>query len=545
MAITLTDALRAHAKEHFGVADDAADEVVQKAIGDKLVSGDLTPADFARLSAAKAPSISDIISKSVAEAVAKALPSNGHANGNGHTDNGNGSTATITIPMQDQVNPMKFFAQAASRMPDLSHVRVKEAVERYDGTSKRALYPTKSRTDGIHPMGGRPASYAGEPLFEPSERDLAIAGAWFKMSMWKSSDQRHIPPKLRPTEHDVQLIDWALEHSKWAGFIKPDDGIYSGPCDDDTSADDPRVVSRRKLTDTQRMWLKTLLDDSQSGGIEIAPIEFDNAVVTVPVLYGELWPYVNVVTVTRGRRMKGGSLINPTFNWGPPEGSAITLFNTQAMVSAFDTPIFNMTAAILIGLDFLEDSPTTIGDIIVKKYGEKYLEQLDFVVANGDGVTQPLGFLNTSSPKTASADNQTNGPPTVSDYELLYFAVQKQFRNEAGAQPAFVSSDTSYQRARSIAVSPTDQRRVFGMDHASYRLLNVRYAVQNDIVNNKIAFVMLNRYRAYRRLGLTVRMETAGATLALANERLIVVRSRLGGQQELGASVAVITNGQT
>jgi hypothetical protein len=48
----------------------------------------------------------------------------------------------------------------------------------------------------------------------------------------------------------------------------------------------------------------------------------------------------------------------------------------------------------------------------------------------------------------------------------------------------------------------------------------------------------------YRRLGLMVRIETAGSTLALANLKLIVVRMRYGGNLTLGSAAAVATTGQ-
>jgi hypothetical protein len=48
--ITLTEALRQHAKEKCGVAADATDDIIQKALADKLAAGELGPADFARLS---------------------------------------------------------------------------------------------------------------------------------------------------------------------------------------------------------------------------------------------------------------------------------------------------------------------------------------------------------------------------------------------------------------------------------------------------------------------------------------------------------------
>ena len=71
-----------------------------------------------------------------------------------------------------------------------------------------------------------------------------------------------------------------------------------------------------------------------------------------------------------------------------------------------------------------------------------------------------------------------------------------------------------------------------------------RCSGQNDIANSSIAFVNLAGYRLYRRLGMQVRVETAGSTLARANEKLIVVRGRFAGRLTLGSYCAVTTVAQ-
>ncbi|MBI2823673.1 MAG: hypothetical protein HYX69_03155 [Planctomycetia bacterium] len=49
--------------------------------------------------------------------------------------------------------------------------------------------------------------------------------------------------------------------------------------------------------------VKTLLNDSTSGGLEVVPIFFDTNLVTTPLLTGDPFPYVEVVDVPRGASM--------------------------------------------------------------------------------------------------------------------------------------------------------------------------------------------------------------------------------------------------
>jgi HK97 family phage major capsid protein len=172
-------------------------------------------------------------------------------------------------------------------------------------------------------------------------------------------------------------------------------------------------------------------------------------------------------------------------------------------------------------------------------------EWLDNQIANGDGTTEMEGIF-TASGTVAVAPALLSGPQTVGDYENLYFGITKPFRTKGqyGNAVCYVANDVTYKRSRQIPVGSDDARRVFGQDYASYRLMDTSYLVQNDIANTKIACVNLAGYRCYKRLGMTVRLEQAGATLALANERLIVVRGRFGGRLVLGGYGAVMTAAQ-
>ena len=337
------------------------------------------------------------------------------------------------------------------------------------------------------------------------------------------------------TDHDKELMEYALRNVAWSGMV--------GGTGSENGA---TKVDNRKLTE---MEIKAILDDSTSGGLEAAPIVFDDAVILTPVLHGELFPLVNTVPIARGRRVEGFSLGNPTFTSGTAEGTAIDLFDTSSYISAFDTTIFNAVGAMEIGLDFEEDSPVNIGALVAQRYGEKAMEWLDNQIVNGDGTTEPQGILNASGTTTVSSTNGASGPPTVDDYEGLMFGINKEYRTAADkARTVFIGNDTTYKRARAISVGSSDARRVFGMEvnaHGDYNLLGHGYKVQNDVGNANIAFANLRYYRMYRRLGLNVRVETGGKELARKNQKLIVVRMRWGGQLELGGAAAKITDAQS
>jgi len=130
----------------------------------------------------------------------------------------------------------------------------------------------------------------------------------------------------------------------------------------------------------------------------------------------------------------------------------------------------------------------------------------------------------------------------------LLFTVAKPYRQGvANNRIAYVTRESVYQAARGIAVSGTDQRRVFGMEtnfHESYRILGYDNAIceATDLGANDALFGNFARYRMYRRLGMALGMTTAGQTLTLANELLVTMRARFGGQVEDGNAFSQATD---
>ena len=518
----MTPQLRAWLVENFAVPVDASEEDFKAAAMKALDEGVLSVQQLATLSA-----------KEEAEAVVAEPQVEEKQDSNEAIEELAKSVAQIAarLDYQDVKEAAPQTKSVGQKMmasaPANDDVRVIGAEERYSSTKSAAINPAG------HVKAGQVAEIYGRALDMPSQLDKAVSGAYFKWALNNSGGQ--VPRALRMTEHDNQLMEYAFRNCSWSGVI--------GGAGTDNGA---TKIDNRKLSDFE---IKSLIDDSTSGGLEAAPVVFDDAVILTPVLHGELFPLVNVVPISRGRRVEGFSLGNPSFTSGTAEGTAISLFDTSSYVSAFDTTIYNAVGAMEIGLDFEEDSPVNIGALVAQRYGEKAMEWLDNQIINGDGTTEPQGILNASGTTTVSSTNGSSGPATVDDYEGLMFGIAKQYRSAADrARTVFIANDTTYKRARAISVGSSDARRVFGMEvntHGDYSLLGHDYKIQNDVGNANIAFCNLRYYRMYRRLGLNIRVETGGKELAQKNLKLVVVRMRFGGQLEQGGAAAKITDAQS
>ncbi len=413
------------------------------------------------------------------------------------------------------------------------NVRVKDAVEMYDSSTKAMMYPMQTKDGKAHPAAGHAVLNYGEKgrvMNEPSERDKAMAGAFAKFlcSTASHGNSRTFGFQALP-QHDKELLLYTMENEKWGGC---------GPENMDSRFAD---IIDRKLTPFEQ---KALIDDSTSGGIEAAPIVFDDQVIQTPLLHGELFPLVNVVPIDRGRRIEGVSISTVTDSWGGVDDTAISLFNTASYVSAFDTTIFRWEGAIKIGLDFLSDTPIDFAQIITQQYGQRLLESLDAVIAVGNGTDRPEGVMNKSGATSVSFSGSTS----IGNYESLRFAIPK---NELGSgvnsSAVFCGTETSYQRMKALNLSAADARRLFAGSSTNvgtyddYAMMGRPYKINETLANTQIFFAVLARYRMYRRRGLVMRSSTEGDTLIRDNSMLLVAMARYGGQMERGAPAAVTT----
>jgi HK97 family phage major capsid protein len=369
---------------------------------------------------------------------------------------------------------------------------------------------SEKRVQGLHAKTGEPVAnpFTGTLTELPSQRDHAKAGVFLKHLASRSG---LVHCTLDDAERDL-LAEIATKEA-WAGVA---DGDYHS-----------RLPGGG--------YVKALLDDATSGGLEITPIAFDDSIVTFPLLHGELFPHVDVRDLPRGRRVEGGSVGNPTISWGEGDNSEVSLFNTADLVGALDSTVFGCAVAVEVGRDFLSDAAVDVGAILTANIGQAVQADLDKKIANGNGTSEPEGIFTASGISTVTPDNTTTGPPTLADYLDLLFGIDKQYRNR-GFRPTFISNDTSFQRSRAInvdtATPTTDQRPVMAplTQVNDYTTLGWPHAIQNDIANGRAAFGALAKYRLYRRAGLEIRFVDGGKELARKNLVLLVARARFAGR---------------
>ena len=518
----LTEQLKKFAVDKLGAKADADDATFTKAISEALLKGTLDGKTFAELTQEKAKeSAKATLSAMVKEAVVSALGQN--APQTGLTDE---QKQKLTSPA----------GSAAVFTGDPNGIKVKTAVDRYTSTKLVAK----------HAKTGMEVMHMGQPVMHPSQLELAKMGAFFRfktIAQLKAQGSGHI---VRPLDaHEKELVGDIFANETFAG-AKTDREWYGDEGNSNGGIAGPeafKMFSGGKAFDPARV-KADLLDDTTSGGQGLAPIFYDDLIVTFPLLFGELFPYVQILEIPRGVRMVTGSLGNPTVSWGTGEGTAITVFDATSLAAEIDTTIYPVVFAIRVGIDFLSDAPMNVGEMLQKNVGMAAQKEFDNVTANGNGTTQPQGFLNASGIASYVAINGAGGPLTMDDLSGLAFSLQKQYRAKQ-FMPMFAMNDVMYRQLRDIPVTDADQRRVLGLDYQSYKLMEYQVGIQQQIANGLIAFFAAQRYRMYRRKGFDMRTVTEGITLALSNEIGIVGRGRLGGKVIDGAGVAVCTTGPT
>lgn len=416
-------------------------------------------------------------------------------------EKGGQTMSTTTTTIEDKAGAM---------FGDGDNVNVKTPSERY----------SEKRFVGRHVKTGAEITnpFTGTATEKPSQRDYAKSGVLFK----------HLANKaglgVQLDDHERSLLDDMATRDQWAGMVNGEfkQGFVG---------------------------VKALLDDATSGGVEITPTWFDDSLITFPLLSGELLPYIDLKPVPRGRRVEGGSVSTPTVSWGQGDNVTVDLFDTADLVAEINSTVYGVAVAVEIGRDFLSDAAVNVGQQLTTLVGERLANELDKVIAGGNGSSQVQGILQASGLSTVTADNGAGGPPTLNDYISLMFAVAKQYRTPA-SRPAFVSNDTSYQRSRSIAIDTatptTDQRPALAplTEISSYATLGWRHAIENNLANTVCAFGALAKYRLYRRMGLEIRFEQGGKELTRRNLVLLVARARFAGRIMDSSAWAKWTSGQ-
>lgn len=531
-----------HDNAGLSAEDNLSDTDYTKAAAEALASDKLSPEKYAELTkdpdSAKALTLQDTLNELIAAV----------KGGDGAQEkpaSGTTKLAKNAPKMPSALN--QAMADSDGEQSGSGNVNVVTVDKMYDTTRKEARYPSVTKHGIPHPAAGQRVTFGSQKgggiqaFDEPSDLDMAITGAHFKKMFEMGMRRAGIPftPELRcmkMTEHEEQLWMYSLHNSKWCGVIGGEFADRPGTVD----------VNNRQLSE---MEIKAIIDDATSGGSDIVPIEFDTNVILPMLLHGEFAPLVETVNINRGRVIESGAFGTVTISSGGVDASAIPLFNTANYISAFNTTIHRANAAIEIGLDFLSDSPVDVGGIVSRQYGEVFMQWLDEQVCVGDGTTEPEGVVNASGITSVSAANGNPGPPTVGDYEGLLFAIPKQY-NPANTRlrTTFGATQATYRKARGIAVSGTDQRRVFGTvqsSHGSYMLLEHPYRIGEFFTNAQILFCNWSKYRLYRRMGMSINVERGGKELVLNNLLLITMMARYGGQLTDSNAAALVSNADT
>ena len=536
----LTNKLKKWLIDECNVKATSTDDEFKKAAGTALAAGTMTAEKLMELSTTKEDEEADEVSglfKGIADAISglkdtiigekktepeakgketpaeKKTEPTGTKDGEKHTPSPFEKMMTRVAPGLDSqdIDGEKSFG-----------IRVKEAAERYSDTKSALAFPTHNEKGKPHPLAGHPVRDYSEggirTLNSASELDRAVAGAYAKFLVQMARVKSRNIAYMQLPDHDKELLCHAMEKMNWSGAS--DGGNYSD-------------INNRKLSLHEQ---KALIDDAASGGLEAAPIVFDDQVIQAPLLNGELFPLVHQVPLDRGRRVEGVATGTVTGSWGGVDDTAISLFNTASYVTAFDTTIFRWEGAIRIGLDFLSDTPIDFGAHITAQYGERLLEDLDDVIATGNGTTQPEGVMTKAGTTSISFGAATS----LGNYESLRFGVPKrEHKANVKASAVFCGTETSYMRARAIPVGASDARRLGGMDYDSYSWMQRPFKINESMSNSQLFYAILARYRMYRRRGLSMRQSTEGDTLIRNNEMLMVATARYGGQLERGATAAV------
>ena len=413
----------------------------------------------------------------------------------------------------------KFLAGGASRQTT-GGVRVKRASEMYSTTKSAATFPTMWKHNVRHPLAGQPVVLEGRGLDMPSQRDLAFGGALFK---WKIAHQLNRQHEL--SDHDIDLFNEALREGRWSGTFKSPDGV-------------DRVLDRAIL-DPQ--WVKVIYADATSGGSNLILQVMEEEIIRQALLFGELMPWVTIRNLDKGTSVDINTLVNLTITNAADETTAMSAQSTASLLSKANSAVRAKTGVITLGRDFIADSTPDIMAAVNASYSEQLQANLDDGIANGNGTTDILGIFNASSTNTVTNASPSPTGWDVVDVENMVKGLPKQYRNPSNPNVRWGSNDTTYFRVRGMKVSSTDERRIFGYTHEDYRVLDRGWSIQNSIANTKVFFGDLKRYWLWRRLGMEMITDESGSINRLANQVMVIIRSRWAGRPVLPQAFAVMT----
>ena len=537
----ITSELRVHMAQKHGVATDASDDDVKTAVLEKFASGALSIEQLAELGSGEKPASNedrlDRVVNAISERVEKSLDAKmDKMVAKAHQLSGNDGAALDDYDIAQNLppgnpDPEVVLRAAAQHSEKNENIRVKKVSERYSNTKSALTYRNDRRG-----REGKPVMYlergVEKGLDTLSEVEWAKTGAWMLLQMKKAG--------LKRTPLGLEEIPWNhpfFQHCSELCKETAHEDVFVGPMG--SLDDDSQLFGRRKFSDYD---IKTVLDESGgSGGGNAVPEFFDAALIVTPLLHGELLPYVNIIRVAKGGASDGASFGTSTFV-STASGSAVAEFGTDSFVSAFDTTFFPMTTAITFGLDFLSDAVASFAQQVAAQIGQEHLRWWDEQIAIGDGTTEPQGvFVATNT--TVSGITNTFSSFTYDDILEIIFTINKQHRmKDGGRATRLIMNEPQYKEFLQILVNSEANHPTFGVRASlEYELAGWPVSIESNIANGNVGLCNLRGYRAYFRQGLQFQVITAGKTLALDNEQLLMARGRYGGQLELSGYMAELT----
>jgi len=480
-------------------------------------------------------------SQKPADPAADGNPSPEEVFGKGHVSGGMPTEGNVrVIPMKEKFDTTKSTAKWDGSQSGKKRAGAYEA-------GKDAFY-WETMPGMEHTVGRNIETATKKPILNPSQFEMAKIGA-----LTKHIAIRDCKSSIKMNEMDEMLVKSAIHDDEWVGPGAEKDAMIGSP---------------RRLKDHERHAFMTkglwggeefkaggskgfdvsnvkapILNDSTSGGQQAVPQYFDFEAIRIPLLYGELVPFVEITPTDRGGAAHSYSIGTPTYVT-TASGSAISAFDATSFVTTFDVTFFPVSCGILWGRDFEMDAAPNFGQIVVAQLGDQFKYQMDNWIAVGDGTTQPQGLNNASGTITVTATGASHVTMVYNDGLNLMYGVTKPYRKAFGGDNTmFVSTDKMYKKFMQLNTGVTgDTRPIYGMHLKDYQLGDYHFAVQNDIADGTVFAANLRGYRLYRRLGLYFELITTGQTLTLANEKLLFARARFGGKLTLGGYCAKMTS---
>lgn len=384
--------------------------------------------------------------------------------------------------------------------------------------------------------------YNGSGAFEQSELEKAMWGVWFKFTAFKTDV---LKAAGYWNDEDEQLLRYVFATQKFYQDPNSNRSSHYGEGDIDS------LIEQVEFQKSNGAFTKTILDETgASGGNAAVPEFFDTNGIIIPLLSGQLTPFVNTINVPRGSSARGYEIGNPAMTWGPVDGTAQTPFNDAGFFAPRNIPFHDLKGNMKFSVNWLADSLPNLAGNIQGRFAKVAARTLDIAIALGTGTGQPLGIVPTPGVIAVASQNAAAGPHTPADSINMFFGVPKEYRDMEGSAgnstQRFCMNETSYARERGVTTGITgDTTLHHGNDIDSYTLRMRGVGLGQTMTNAQAFFAQLAAYRLYLRQGLVFYSDRTGETLRLENTELLTAHARYGGALERGSYAAVVTDWQS